>query len=106
MYGVVLLSLPAFLPSAFVFFVLLVLTPNKGEGLAPLAPPIDPLLPADIYFYYLIQILLADGSCEGVVCDPNAECLRPFPEGRRQCKCKNGWQGEGRTCSGKPAQCL
>ena len=46
-------------------------------------------------------MLSADGSCERVFCDSNAECLRTLPEGRRQCKCRDGWQGDGRTCSGK-----
>ena len=43
----------------------------------------------------------ADGTCEGRVCHPNADCFRKFPEARRQCKCRDGWQGDGFSCSGK-----
>lgn len=46
------------------------------------------------------DLFLADGTCEMVTCDPNADCNRTFPSGRRQCICKLGWQGDGRTCSG------
>ena len=52
-------------------------------------------------FFYIYFLNLADGSCEGVFCDPNADCRRVLPEGVKQCKCREGWQGDGRNCSGK-----
>ena len=52
-------------------------------------------------FIYIYFLNLADGSCEGVFCDPNADCRRVLPEGVKQCKCREGWQGDGRNCSGE-----
>lgn len=49
---------------------------------------------------YTFHLLLADGTCEGITCDPNADCNRIEPGVRRQCKCKAGWQGDGESCSG------
>ena len=42
----------------------------------------------------------ADGSCNGMFCDPNADCLRNSRGEHRQCVCRNGWKGDGQTCSG------
>ena len=52
-------------------------------------------------FVTIFPIVTADGTCEGVTCDSNAECIRELPERRRQCVCKDGWQGDGRACSGR-----
>lgn len=54
-----------------------------------------------LYIYLFFFLNLADGSCEGVFCDPNADCRRVLPVGGKQCKCREGWQGDGRNCSGE-----
>ena len=54
-----------------------------------------------VFLTYHYFLNLADGSCEGVFCDPNADCRRVLPEGVKQCKCREGWQGDGRNCSGE-----
>ena len=51
---------------------------------------------------FFVRSLSADSpdTCEGVKCDPNAECIEFVPSRRRLCVCKEGWQGDGRTCYG------
>ena len=44
--------------------------------------------------------LLADGTCAGVRCHPDATCDQDQPLGP-VCLCKAGYQGNGRKCSGK-----
>ena len=43
---------------------------------------------------------LADGTCAGVRCHPDATCDQDQPLGP-VCLCKPGYQGNGRKCSGK-----
>ena len=43
---------------------------------------------------------LADGTCAGVRCHPDATCDQDQPLGP-VCLCKAGYQGNGRKCSGK-----
>ena len=43
---------------------------------------------------------LADGTCAGVRCHPDAMCDQDQPLGP-VCLCKAGYQGNGRKCSGK-----
>ena len=42
---------------------------------------------------------LADGTCAGVRCHPDATCEQNSPLGP-VCICKTGYQGDGRKCSG------
>ena len=49
--------------------------------------------------HYIVS-LVADGSCDGVYCDSNADCKESsdFP---RQCICRIGWRGNGTICEGE-----
>lgn len=49
--------------------------------------------------HYIVS-LVADGSCDGVYCDSNADCEESsdFP---RQCICRIRWRGNGTTCEGE-----
>lgn len=40
-----------------------------------------------------------DGSCDGVVCDPNAFCKESSSSDQRECSCNKGWKGNGTHCS-------
>lgn len=40
------------------------------------------------------------GSCDGVVCDANANCSQASPDKKRQCICLPGWTGNGQSCLG------
>lgn len=45
------------------------------------------------------SVLLADGTCAGVRCHPDATCEQNTPLGP-VCVCKAGYQGDGQKCSG------
>lgn len=49
-----------------------------------------------ISFFVMIT---ADGTCAGEVCHVNATC-RNLIQGPT-CVCKRGYQGSGKTCTGK-----
>ncbi|XP_022790332.1 fibrillin-1-like isoform X2 [Stylophora pistillata] len=40
----------------------------------------------------------SDGSCDGVYCDPNADCEESSPDFAHQCICRKGWRGNGTIC--------
>ena len=46
---------------------------------------------------------LADGTCAGVRCHPDATCKQDTPLGP-VCVCNTGYQGDGRKCTGKVIQ--
>ena len=47
-------------------------------------------------------IFLADGTCDGIVCDSNSVCVpRASGSRERKCVCKVGWTGDGQNCTGK-----
>ena len=56
---------------------------------------ISPLLSA---FY-----IVGDGTCEGVVCDFNADCvtLNNSSDPEKECQCRPGYAGEGVICNGE-----
>ena len=43
----------------------------------------------------------ADGTCDGVQCHVNATCYKPSAEDPGLCVCRDGWQGDGKTCEGQ-----
>ena len=47
-----------------------------------------------------ISLFSADGTCDGVQCHVNATCFKPSAGKPGQCVCKDGWQGDGKTCEG------
>lgn len=52
--------------------------------------------------FFFLYFLPADGSCGGVVCGENSKCVaRATGSRERHCVCKNGWTGDGRSCTGK-----
>ena len=46
---------------------------------------------------------LGDGTCEGVVCDYNADCvtLTSGVDSVKECRCKAGFTGKGEICTGE-----
>ena len=46
-----------------------------------------------------------DGTCEGVVCDLNADCvsLNSIGGPQKECMCKSGFTGRGDICKGEVA---
>ena len=46
-------------------------------------------------------VFSADGTCDGVQCHDNATCFKTSAEKPGQCVCKDGWQGDGKTCEGQ-----
>ena len=44
---------------------------------------------------------LADGTCDGVVCDQHSTCVpKTAGERYRHCVCLDGWTGDGQNCVG------
>lgn len=57
---------------------------------------------SSLIFSFFFFFLSADGTCDGVVCGENSKCVaRASGSQERQCVCKNGWTGDGRSCGGK-----
>jgi len=51
----------------------------------------------------LIFFFPGDGTCEGVACHYNADCvaLDNSDEPEKECRCKPGYTGRGVICSGE-----
>lgn len=47
--------------------------------------------------------MIGDGTCEGLVCDLNADCvtLNNSVGPEKECRCKPGYTGKGLICSGE-----
>ena len=45
------------------------------------------------------NLSLADGTCAGVVCAVDADCVTSS-SGDKVCECKSGYSGDGRSCRG------
>ena len=50
-------------------------------------------------WWRFVFTISADGTCGGVVCDNNAECIESS-SGDSFCKCKSGFSGDGKRCEG------
>ena len=51
-------------------------------------------------FSYSFALFVADGTCEGVTCSSNAQCLYT-EDNSRKCVCNSGYDGDGESCSRK-----